>query len=198
MSRTLKLGSMVVLVVVVVGALVLGAAVTAKDGPEAPVELQAAIESEPLTKVLDLPSADGAPARAMFVQPTSAGFVCVWDAPSATSRIRQGGCYHEDDPLAGHAVAATLAYDGGPGISGVKDARLVGFTAGETASVQVLMTDGSRRGMKLQKAKLGSDEFQAFGYRFKKADLEKGIGPVAIVALDADGTEIGRQPTGIG
>ena len=61
------------------------------------------------------------------------------------------------------------------------------------------MTDGDARAqVKLKKTKVGSDEFQAFGYRFKKADLEEGIGPIAIVALDADGVEIGRQPTGIG
>ena len=51
---------------------------------------------------------------------------------------------------------------------------------------------------KLKKAKIGSDELQVFGYRFKKADLKRGLGPTAIVALDADGVEIGRQPTGIG
>ena len=60
------------------------------------------------------------------------------------------------------------------------------------------MSDGSTRKVKLEKAKVGSDEFQAFGYRFKKADLKKGIGPTAVVAFDASGNELGRQPTGIG
>ena len=46
--------------------------------------------------------------------------------------------------------------------------------------------------------KVGADEFQAFAYRFKKVDLRNGVGPTAIVAYDAGGAEIGRQPTGIG
>ncbi len=32
--------------------------------------------------------------------------------------------------------------------------------------------------------------------RFKKADLRRGIAPVAVVALDKAGQEIDRQPTG--
>ena len=52
--------------------------------------------------------------------------------------------------------------------------------------------------MKLKKAKVGADEFVAFGDRFRKADLRQGIGPSAIVAFDAGGVELGRQPTGIG
>jgi hypothetical protein len=58
------------------------------------------------------------------------------------------------------------------------------------------MSDGTRREMRLWKARVGDDDFQAFGYRFKKADLRRGVAPTAVVALDAGGREIDRQPTG--
>ncbi len=109
-----------------------------------------------------------------------------------------GGCNSVDDPLNGSALSATLSYDGGPAIGDVKSATLFGLTAPGVARARVLMSDGSSREVKLKKAKVGSDEFQAFGYRFKKADLKRGIGPIAIVAFDANGVELGRQPTGIG
>lgn len=197
MSRSFMVRSALVVVLGAL-ALALGAVVAAKDGPSAPAGLQAAIENEPLVKVLDVPAAEGAESRAMFVQATSAGFVCVWDAPSANSRMRQGGCNPEDDPLAGRAVSASLAYEGGPAIHGVKDARLVGLASFEASNVYVLMSDSSRRELKLKVVRVGALDFEAFAYRFKKADLKRGIGPSAIVALDASGHELGRQPTGIG
>lgn len=182
----------------VAGGALVGAVVAAQGGQPAPQGLESAIANEPLVKVLDLPDASGAPSRSMFVQPTSAGFLCVWDAPNALSRLRQGGCNPSDDPLAGRSISASLAYDGGPAIDGVDDARLIGLAAANTARIHVEMNDGTVRTVKLKKTKVSSNEFQAFGYRFKKADLRKGIGPIAIVAFDANGTEIGRQPTGIG
>jgi hypothetical protein len=198
MSRNTKVRSIVVASVIVGGALCVSAVVAARGGPTTPDDLEAAIGSEPLVKVLELPAAEGVGARAMFVQPTSAGFVCIWDAPSATSRLRQGQCNSSDDPLGGRAVSASLAYDGGPAVEGVKDARLIGLASHEAASVNVLMSDGSARELRIKGTKVGSDEFQAFAYRFKKVDLKKGIGPTAIVAYDVGGAEIGRQPTGIG
>lgn len=198
MLRSAKRRLSVVSGAVLAGTLIVAAVVAAQGGPQAPADLQAAIASEPLVKVLDLPATEGAGARVMFVQPTSAGFLCVWDAPSANSKARQGGCNPSDDPLGGRAVSASLAYEGGPAVDGVKDARLIGLAVAETADLQVLMSDGSTRGMHLKKARVGSHEFKAFAYRFKKADLKRGIGPTAIVALNADGVELGRQPTGIG
>jgi hypothetical protein len=188
----------VLLGALVAGGALVGAVVAAQSGEPVPHRLEAAIANEPLVKVIDLPHASGAPSRSMFVQPTSAGFLCMWDAPSALSRMRQGGCNPSDDPLGGRSLLASLAYDGGPAIDRVDDARLIGLAVAKTARIHIEMSDGTVREVKLKKTKAGSDEFQAFGYRFKKADLKKGIGPMAIVAFDANGTEIGRQPTGIG
>ena len=198
MLRSAKRRLIVTSGAVLAGVLIVAAVVAAQGGPEAPADLRKAIESEPLVKVLDLPSAEGAGARSMFVQPTSAGFLCVWDAPSASSKARQGGCNPSDDPLAGRAVSASLAYEGGPAADSVKDARLIGLATAETEAVHVVMNDGSVRELRVKSARVGVDTFRAFGYRFKTADLKKGLGPTMIVALDAKGAEIGRQPTGFG
>jgi hypothetical protein len=161
-------------------------------------DLIAAIDEAPLTQVATIDAADGAAELGVFVQTAKTGHVCVWEAPSATSRERGGGCNTADDPLNGSAISATLSYDGGPGISSVKSATLFGLAAAEVAQVAVLMTDGGSRAVKLKKTKVGSDEFRAFGHRIRKSDLKKGIGPIAIVAFDANGVALGRQPTGIG
>ncbi len=161
-------------------------------------ELVASIDEAALTRVADVEAADGAPGLGVYVQVTTTGHLCVWEAPSATSRERGGGCNTADDPLNGNALSATLSYDGGPAISDVDRASAFGLADAQVVRIAVLMSDGSTRKVKLEKAKVGSDEFQAFGYRFKKADLKKGIGPTAIVAFDASGNELGRQPTGIG
>lgn len=184
----------------VVGVLLSGAAATAvvaaqfDDGGD----LAKAIEEAPLTRVADIPAADGAPALGVYVQLTETGHVCVWGAPSATSRRRGGGCNALDDPLNGEAVSAMLSYDGGPGIPKVSSATLFGLALADVASVQIVMTDGTRRAVRLKPASIGSGDFRAFGYRFSKADLRKGIGPATVVALDASGAEVGRQPTGFG
>ena len=161
-------------------------------------ELVASIDEAALTRVADVEAGDGAPGLGVYVQVTTTGHLCVWEAPSATSRERGGGCNTADDPLNGNALSATLSYDGGPAISDVDRASAFGLAAAQVVRIAVLMSDGSTRAIKLRKAKVGSDEFQAFGYRFRKADLKKGIGPTAIVAYDANGVELGRQPTGIG
>ena len=157
-----------------------------------------ALATGEVTRIADIAAADGLPGRGAFAQVTDSGQFCLFDAPSATSLQRGGGCNPSDDPLGGSAISASLAYEGGPAIEAVRDARLIGLAAGDVVRISVLMSDGSSREMKLKKAKVGADEFVAFGYRFKKTDLRRGIGPTAIVAFDAGGVELGRQPTGIG
>lgn len=163
-----------------------------------PVGLEEAIRTEPLVRVAEIPAAGGLPGRGVFAQRTSAGFICLWDVVSASSPGRQGGCNRVQDPFGGKAVFASLAYDGGPAIGDVKDARLIGLVSAQAARVQVLMSNGTRREVGLAKTTIGGETFRAFGYRFSQADLRKGVGPIAVVALDSDGAEIGRQPTGIG
>ncbi len=158
--------------------------------------LEASFRDDPLVKVADIAAEPGLSSRGVFVQSTSAGFLCLWDAPSAGALNRQGGCNSSDDPLGGKKMFVSLAYEGGPAMSDVKDARLIGLTASDVANVQLLMTDGTRRELRLKKASVGSADYGALGYRLRKVDLRRGVGPTAVIALNDAGEEIDRQATG--
>ena len=193
--------SIVVLAVGLAGGVLVGSVIAAQrggDSVQTVASLQAAIAAEPLIKVADIAAGEGSEARGVYMQELDTGHLCVWDSPSPSSRERQGGCNSIDEPLGGSALSANLAYDGGPAIESVRDARLSGLAAANVAAVAVLMSDGSERVLQLKKAEWSAGDFYAFGYRFKKADLRKGVGPIAIVARDSEGAEIGRQSTGIG
>jgi hypothetical protein len=153
------------------------------------------LRAEPMLRVADIPAEGDASERGVFVQKTSELF-CYWDAPSATSMTRLGGCNAIDDPLGGRPLAASLAYEGGPTVASVTDARIVGLADASVAAVRIVMTDGSDRKVALNPAKVVADGYVAFGYRIRKSDLRKGLGPAAVVALDASGKEIHRQTTG--
>ena len=182
---------------VVVGGVFVGAVIASQfRGSEAPQDLQAAIRSEPLVKVAEFPAWNGSAGRGVFVQATSAGFLCLWDAPSATSPARLGGCNRTDDPFAGREMLVSFAYDGGPAPADVRDARLIGLVSQAAAEVQVLMDDGTRRSMRLRVARIGGDTYRVFAHRVDRSDLRARVAPTAVVALDAEGREIDRQSTG--
>ena len=163
-----------------------------------PAGLDDAIRDEPLTQVAQIPAEAGFAHHGVYVQPTSAGFVCLWDAPAATSRARQGGCNRSDDPFAGRELFISFAYDGGPAAEDVVDARLIGIASDAVARVHVVMSDGTLRTMPLHPAPVGGGSYRAFGYRFKRADLQRGVVPTAVSAVDRGGMEIDRQATGFG
>ncbi len=184
-------------VLVLAAAVFAGGVVASQFRGSDPQALHEALTRGEAVQVADIPAARGLAGRGVFVQETDAGQLCLWDAPSAASLQRGGGCNAIDDPLGGSALSASLAYEGGPGIENVRDARLIGLVAEDVATVAVLMSDGSERSVRLKEARLARGEFQAFGYRLERADLRDGIGPVAVIARDADGIEVSRQPTGI-
>ena len=186
--------------VVVVTSVVLVAGVVAGgfDWSRSSDELEAALAKSPPTRVSDIPAVDGLPARGVFAQITSTRHFCLFDAPLDAPLMGGGGCNAADDPLGGSVISASLAYEGGPAIEAVKDARLIGLAAANVASLRVVMTDESSRAVKLRTSIVGERGLQVFGFRVRKSDLKKGIGPIAVVALDASGNEIGRQTTGIG
>lgn len=166
-------------------------------GPD-PEAFHAGLATGEIARVADIAAGGGLPGRGVFVQVTDTGQLCLWDAPSASSQQRQGGCNSTEDPLGGSALSASLAYEGGPAVEDVQDARLIGLASRDVATVQLLMSDGTMRDVRLRSATLGSDEYRAFGYRFKKSDLRGGVGPTAVIARAATGDEIARQATGIG
>jgi len=187
----------VALGVIVVGGICAGAVIAAQvRGPGTPEGLEAAIDSEPLVLLADQPARNGLAKRGVFVQPTSAGFLCLWDAPSASSPARQGGCNPSSDPFAGGELFVNFVYDGGPAVSDVRDARLSGLVSEAVARAQVVMSDGTRRSLVLRGASVGAKSYRGFGYRLARTDLQMGVGPVAVVALDESGAEIDRQTTG--
>jgi hypothetical protein len=175
-----------------------GAVGAGHDWSRSSAELEAALVDAPPTRVADIPAADGLPARGVFAQITSTGQFCLSDAALDAPLMGGGGCNPLGDPLGGSAISASLAYDGGPTIETVRDARLIGLADSDVVSVRVLMSDGSSRAVKLRKTQVGADEFAVFGHRVRKSDLKKGIGPIAVVAYDESGAEIDRQTTGIG
>ena len=195
MNRALRVWLAVGLVVLLAGSLA-GAVVAyrADDGSE----LTAAIGEDPLVRVAEIASADGAPGKGVYVQLTRTGHLCVWEAPSATSRERGGGCNTVDDPLNGRPMSFTLSYDGGPAVADVRAASLFGLALTEVSRATVLMSDGSSREIRFRDVDIAGDDYRAFGFRFKNADLRKGVGPTAVIAIDEAGTEIDRQMTGIG
>ena len=111
-----------------------------------PERFRADLATGEIMRVADIAAADGLPGRGVFVQATEMGQVCLFDALSASSRQRGGGCNSADDPLGGSDVTVSLAYEGGPAIESVRDARLIGLAAGGVAAVDVVMADGTRRG----------------------------------------------------
>jgi hypothetical protein len=186
------------LVAVAASVLVAGVVAAGFDWSRSSDELAAALGAGEPTQVADIAAADGLPARGVFARVTPTGHFCLSDAPLDAPLEGGGGCNAADDPLGGRSLSASLAYDGGPTLEAVRDARVIGLAATAVASVRVLMTDGSWRAVKLKKARVGAEDFMAFGYRIRKPDLRNGIGPVAVVAFSATGAEIGRQTTGIG
>jgi hypothetical protein len=182
----------------VVAAALAGTVIAGQFQSPDPREFERDLASGKSMRVADIAATDGKSARGVFAQITDAGMVCFWDAASATAQQLGGGCNSAADPLGGTAVSASLAYEGGPALEDVKDARLIGLAAPAAKSVAIVMTDASSRVVRLRRTRIGADVFQAFGFRVSERDLAGGIGPAAIVAYDASGAEIGRQPTGIG
>jgi hypothetical protein len=143
----------------------------------------------------------GATDRQVVLQRTPDGFLCLWDSPDATADHGVGGCNPASDPLGGHKLFVSLAYDGGPSVQNVSDARLSGLLARDVARIVVEMSDGSTRHVLVANApttKVTSQPYRVFAYRLRRSDLSQGIGPVAVVAQASDGTELDRQTTGIG
>jgi hypothetical protein len=170
------------------GAVVAGQIVDFDD----PVSIDLALEEAPLTEVADLPSAAGTVARSMFVQ-RAGGLACIWDAPNATSRMRQGGCNLESDPLGDSELFVSYAFDGGPKISDITDARLIGLASAQVVRVEIALSDGSTRSATLHPANAAGSGLQAFAHRVARRDLRRGIGPVAVRAFDATGIRVANE-----
>jgi hypothetical protein len=200
-KRKTTRGVLVLIGALVATAVLAGAVVGAQVGQVPSDDIQASLQADAMVRVAEIPAVDGLPGRSVFVQPTSTGLLCLWDAPSSAPEARQGGCNSADDPLAGRTMTISLAYDGGPVASSVTDARLIGLASTDVAAVQVVMSDGTRRTVPIRRAlAVASDagRFRAFGYRFPRSDFARGLGPTAVIALGGNGAELDRLTTGYG
>jgi hypothetical protein len=190
----------IALVAVIAGAGVFVGALAAGQlgGLRDPDDLAAVLDEGAFVRVAELRGEAGGPDRAVYVS-VARGLLCLFDAPVANPRAGGGGCNRADDPLGGAELFASLGYDGGPSTRSVTDARLIGLVSGEVASVRLEMSDGTSRSLLLGRTpavSLAAGSLRAFAYRFRPSDLRRGIGPVAVVALDRSGEEVGRQATG--
>jgi len=161
------------------------------------------IRSRPGTveQVAQFTSENGRPGRQVVLQRTDDGYVCLWDTPDGAAEHGVGGCNPAADPLGGRKLLVSLAYDGGPALSTVHDARLSGLAAPDVAAARLVMTDGTTRSIALSRVAtraLAGKDYRPFAYRVRQSDLGKGIAPVAVLVLDADGRVVDRQVTGIG
>jgi hypothetical protein len=173
-----------------------GSVLGARIGEPSPEAFQSPVHDGALVRVAPLSAENGMSARGLFLQRTTDGLLCLWDAPDGTSRARQGGCNSASDPLLGQSLIVSFAYEGGPAAGDVSDARLIGLAAENVDEVSILMSNGSRLRLPLRRVPTNMGSFRAFGRRFARGPLNHGITPVAVVALDESGKEIERQPTG--
>lgn len=128
--------------------------------------------------------------RAVFLAKTAdQKMLCFWDVDLLRGD-RGGGCSDEADFFKGRDLAASLMYDGGPGVASVTSARIVGLVTRRVGKVEILNSAG-----KATAVPTTSD--RGFAFLVPSDELAAGVGPVAVVAYDRAGHELTRQPTGI-
>jgi hypothetical protein len=132
--------------------------------------------------------ADGRERAAYLARTRDGGQLCLFDTDLATGD-QGGGCNEAGALFAGRPLAVSLAYDGGPARSTIRNVRIVGIAIASVASVVVELSNGEER-----RAELTSD--RGFAWVMRNGDLERGLEPVAVIARDASGRVLGRQRTG--
>jgi hypothetical protein len=115
--------------------------------------------------------------------------LCLMDV-NLDTRDESGGCNPAGNFFGGRQLFVSLAYDGGPAISNVRGARIVGLVSSAVASVVIVDSDGRRAAVRLS-----ADG--AFSYDVPAEDLSRGVEPKVVVAYNAAGHEVDRQETGI-
>lgn len=141
-------------------------------------------------RIATFASASGTPRSVFLNRSKDNAQICVWDTDTE-SGAQSGGCNSATNFFAGHAFTLSLSYDGGPAVTAVRDARIVGVATEAVAALEVVYADGTVKPVAITRDR-------GFAHAVPALLLRKGIGPVALIARNARGTVIDRQVTGIG
>lgn len=141
-------------------------------------------------RIATFASANGAPHAVFTNRSKDDTQICVWDT-DVTSGAQSGGCNPTANFFAGHAFTLSLAYDGGPAITTVRNARIVGIVTDAVATLEVVYADGTAKQIAITRDR-------GFAYTVPNELPRRGVGPVALIARSASGAVLDRQVTGIG
>src|SRR5688572_19176320 len=94
-------GALVVALVTLASAVLATGVIAGQFQSVDPPSFHEALSTGGITQIAEVQAEDGFPGRGIFAQVTQTGQLCVWEALSATSGSRGGGCNSIDDPLGG-------------------------------------------------------------------------------------------------
>jgi hypothetical protein len=167
------------------------------DGPDATVS---DLTTGAVVQIGTFPATGSGEKRVMLLQQTNNGLVCLWDAPSADSPERLGGCNPITDALGNStSLWASTQFDGGPRPEDVTDLRLMGIANADVAAVHLQMSNGASLAIPFagREVIINGGRFKTFSYRLPDKDLATDDAPTAVIATDSSGDAIGTQKTGL-
>ena len=162
----------------------------ASAGDALPISAARFLKPGASRRIATFSSANDTPHSVFMTRSKDDTQICVWDT-DVTSGAQSGGCNPTANFFAGHAFTLSLAYDGGPAITTVRDARIVGVVTDAVATLEVVYADGTEK-------QIGLTRDRGFAYTVPNGLLHRGVGPVALVARSASGAVLDKQVTGIG
>lgn len=119
--------------------------------------------------------------RAVFLTRTRDGrLICLRDT-NLRNGEQGGGCNSASDFFAGRELQINLAFDGGPSVEDVTDARIVGVVTERVARVEIMNWNGE-----IGSVAITPD--RGFAYVVPRAELRNGVQPTDVVAYDTGGT----------
>jgi len=114
--------------------------------------------------------------------------LCLFDTDLATGD-QGGGCNDADALFGEQSIVISLAYEGGPTRTTIRDVRIIGLATPSVDSVAVELSNGERQPVRLTRD-------QGFAWVMPQADVRRGLEPVGVVAFDQTGRVLDRAQTG--
>lgn len=144
-------------------------------------------------RIADFADGDVSDARAVFVSRATEGgeeMVCLWDT-NLLNGHQGGGCNYAYDPFGGRRMMVSLAFDGGPALETITEARIIGLVDPAVVSVGILQANG-----KTTDVRLSPD--RAFAVAYTQSDILHGRAPVAVIGRDVRHAVIDQEPLQLG